>query len=260
MSFSDRELIDIANEAKILAVGAYSLVYDICDGKGLTKRDELDVEKLCYHGDSFKLYGYEECDIPKFLRIRSLSEFQLYVNEFVREGLSASQIVGKLEDEINDFADILCKPALYNLGISLRKEDCFWAYIHPKIRKVSFVAFKSRLYADAVESAFKEINVVVKNRALARLKQEFDGQTLMHHVFSPKNPILVVEANLDTQTNKDTQQGYMMMFSGAMSAIRNPKAHENMVISKEEAIRKLMFASMLMYKLDESHFVEDDLN
>ncbi len=65
---------------------------------------------------------------------------------------------------------------------------------------------------------------------------------------------LLVEDNLDTQTNRDTQQGYMMMFSGAMSAIRNPKAHENMVISRDDAVRKLIFASMLMYKLDASHF------
>ena len=43
-----------------------------------------------------------------------------------------------------------------------------------------------------------------------------------------------------------------MMFTGAMSAIRNPKAHENMTISKDDAVRKLMFASMLMYKLDAS--------
>ncbi len=63
--------------------------------------------------------------------------------------------------------------------------------------------------------------------------------------------------NLDTQTNKDTQRGYMMMFSGAMSAIRNPKAHEDMMISKEDAVRKLMFASMLMYKLDAAQLVPE---
>jgi len=76
-------------------------------------------------------------------------------------------------------------------------------------------------------------------------------------VFSPDNPLLLVEGNLDTQTHKDTQRGYMMMFSGAMSAIRNPKAHENMTISKEDAVRKLMFASMLMYKLDASQLVSE---
>ena len=46
-----------------------------------------------------------------------------------------------------------------------------------------------------------------------------------------------------------------MMFSGAMSAIRNPKAHENMVISRDDAVRKLIFASMPMYKLDASKLV-----
>lgn len=32
--------------------------------------------------------------------------------------------------------------------------------------------------------------------------------------------------------------------------IRNPKAHANETIDKEDALRKLAFASMLMYKLD----------
>ena len=107
-------------------------------------------------------------------------------------------------------------------------------------------------YADAVEGAFKELNNAVKDKAGPKLDNELDGQKLMQHVFSQNNPILLVEDNLESQTNKDTQQGYMMMFSGAMSAIRNPKAHENMEISKEDAIRKLMFASMLMYKLESS--------
>ena len=42
----------------------------------------------------------------------------------------------------------------------------------------------------------------------------------------------------------------MEMFAGAMIGIRNPKAHNNQTISKADAIRKLHFASMLMYKLD----------
>ena len=40
------------------------------------------------------------------------------------------------------------------------------------------------------------------------------------------------------------------MFAGAMTGIRNPKAHENQTITKEDAIRKLNFASLLMYKVD----------
>ena len=38
-----------------------------------------------------------------------------------------------------------------------------------------------------------------------------------------------------------------------MSALRNPKAHTNtIVVTKEECMRRLMFASMLMYKIDEA--------
>jgi hypothetical protein len=44
----------------------------------------------------------------------------------------------------------------------------------------------------------------------------------------------------------------MYMFAGGMSAIRNPKAHDNIEIDKNDALRKLYFASMLMYKLDEA--------
>jgi hypothetical protein len=43
------------------------------------------------------------------------------------------------------------------------------------------------------------------------------------------------------------------MTAGAMSALRNPKAHSNdEILTKGEAIRRLMFASMLMCKLDET--------
>ena len=41
------------------------------------------------------------------------------------------------------------------------------------------------------------------------------------------------------------------MFAGAMDALRNPKSHQNIIIAKEDAMRRLIFASMLMYKIDE---------
>lgn len=41
------------------------------------------------------------------------------------------------------------------------------------------------------------------------------------------------------------------MFAGAMSALRNPKAHANIEMGEDEAKRSLIYASMLMYKLDD---------
>ncbi len=129
----------------------------------------------------------------------------------------------------------------------------YWNYVHPKIIAVARDAFESNLFALSVEAAFKELNVQVK----ARIKKEFpelrmekDGVSLMQTVFSPTNPMLKVEPEIESKSGHDTQMGYMNMFAGAISAIRNPKAHENMTISKDDAVRKLYFASMLMYKLE----------
>lgn len=43
----------------------------------------------------------------------------------------------------------------------------------------------------------------------------------------------------------------MQMFAGAMAALRNPKAHENIELSRKECKQRLVYASMLMDKLDE---------
>ena len=56
----------------------------------------------------------------------------------------------------------------------------------------------------------------------------------------------------DGQTGSNIQKGYMQMLAGAMSALRNTKAHANITITKDDAMRRLMFASMLMYKIDEA--------
>ena len=71
----------------------------------------------------------------------------------------------------------------------------------------------------------------------------------MHAAFSVQNPVIKL-GNTSTETGANVQQGYMEMFAGAIIGIRNPKAHNNQTISKSDAIRKLHFASMLMYKLD----------
>lgn len=130
-----------------------------------------------------------------------------------------------------------------------------WNYVHPTIAEVARKAFEANLYAESVEAAFKELNVQVKERIKLEFPEfriEKDGVSLMQTVFSPNKPMLKVEYEIESTSGKDAQLGYMNMFAGAISAIRNPKAHENMTISKDDAIRKLYFASMLMHKLDKS--------
>lgn len=128
------------------------------------------------------------------------------------------------------------------------ENEGIWSIMHSKIIRVAKQRFENGFYADAVEAAFKEINLQVKTKCKDR-HQNKDGKGLMTIAFSANNPVLKFEPS-SSYSDFDIQEGYMHMFAGAMQGIRNPKAHENDVIDKADALRKLAFASMLMYKLD----------
>lgn len=81
--------------------------------------------------------------------------------------------------------------------------------------------------------------------------EEKDGQDLMRKAFTASNPLLIFEG-VDTESGRNVQEGYMQIFAGAMQGIRNPKAHENMSISREDAVKRLVLASLLMDKIDEA--------
>jgi uncharacterized protein (TIGR02391 family) len=125
----------------------------------------------------------------------------------------------------------------------------FWTLVHPEIKNLSETRYNSGNYADSVEAAFKHINSRVKSLHKSKTKNELDGSTLMKKAFSVTNPTLVIQ-DLDTDSGKSMQIGYMEILSGSMTGIRNPKAHDNIIITNVEAQRFLIMASLLMYKVD----------
>lgn len=127
----------------------------------------------------------------------------------------------------------------------------FWSVIHPSIISIAKKKFEDGHYADAVESAFKEINSRVQKIVKQKTGRELDGVELMQNAFSEKNPIIILD-NISTKTGRNIQLGYMQLFSGAMMGIRNPKAHNNLTIMPERAIHFIYLASLFMYKLDEA--------
>lgn len=130
-----------------------------------------------------------------------------------------------------------------------KENEEFWSYVHPLIYQVSEKRFHSGFYADAVEAALKEVNARVKSIYKKYRGEEKDGQDLMRKAFTPSAPLLIFEG-MDTESGKNVQEGYMQIFAGAMQGIRNPKAHENMYISREDAVKRLVLASLLMDKID----------
>jgi len=128
--------------------------------------------------------------------------------------------------------------------------DGIWEIIHPSVIDIAKSRVENGYYADAVECACKLLNTTVRAIVLSETGEETDGASLMRKAFSPRNPLIRI-AELSSKSGLDTQQGYMDIYAGVMTGIRNPKAHENETISKDDALRKLVMISLLMYKIDD---------
>ena len=82
-----------------------------------------------------------------------------------------------------------------------------------------------------------------------RSGETLDGMALMHKVFSPNAPLLRFNALADS-SDKDEQQGFMMMFAGAVAGLRNPRAHKLITDDPERALEFIAFVSLLAKLLD----------
>lgn len=191
----------------------------------------------------------EECHIFRD-RLRDKILPNLKISDLISVNHFGHQLVTP-QNGINpySFGEVIATIAYLN-GYSNNNSSSIWDNIHPQIISVAKGRFDDGHYADAVEAAFKEINMRVKKIYKDRTSIEKDGVKLMQAAFSIQNPIIRF-GDTSTETGTNIQLGYMEMFVGAILGIRNPQAHNNLLISKDKAVRKLHFASMLMYKLDE---------
>ncbi len=141
-------------------------------------------------------------------------------------------------------------------GFPLNEEDVLespdlWWVLHPIVGRLAEVRLVDGHNADAVEAVLKEVNKRVKGYVKAKTGREIDGAGLMSYAFSLNAPVIIL-SDLDTRSGRDIQQGYMQIFAGAMTGIRNPKAHENLEIDRRRALHHLFLASLLMWKLDDA--------
>ncbi len=131
----------------------------------------------------------------------------------------------------------------------------FWDIIHKEIVKVARDLFMDGHFKQAVFEAFLQINIRVKEIYRDKTGEEKNGKDLMFRVFNKDNPIIFL-GNLNDQTSKDIQEGYMHIFAGSIQGIRNPKAHDIFKVTKEKAIHFIFLASLLMKKIDEALSVQ----
>jgi uncharacterized protein (TIGR02391 family) len=117
--------------------------------------------------------------------------------------------------------------------------------LHPEIARAASQLYHDGHYANAIEDAVKALNAYVRYRS----GETLDGTSLMQKVFSPNAPILRFN-DMQDQSDKDEQQGFMMLFAGAVAGLRNPRAHKLIKDDPERALEFIAFVSLLTKLLD----------
>lgn len=180
-------------------------------------------------------------------------------SNFINVANSKSFNSEKLEYFIGILNSLKNKLLLKNLNFN---SNLNWEYLlNTNIRAVSIDKFNDGYYSESVESAIKELNTKAKNLYKKYRHVELDGAILFANIFSndPSNCLMIAGTDLDSQSGKDEQEGYRLLFMGLWKSIRNPNAHANKDMSQEQAKQILIFVSMLMTKFEEC-MIKSQLN
>ena len=119
--------------------------------------------------------------------------------------------------------------------------------LHREIARQASQLYLDGHYSNAVEAAVKALNGLVRLRS----GLEIDGAPLMEKAFSPGNPVLKFNG-LTGQSDRDEQKGFMQLFAGSVSGLRNPRAHGFLKDDPERALEFIAFVSLLAKLLDEA--------
>jgi uncharacterized protein (TIGR02391 family) len=128
----------------------------------------------------------------------------------------------------------------------------FEELLHPIITEHCYKLYKDGHYRDSVLNSVIAIYDYIRERS----KSSEDGDRLIGQVFSMDNPVLVL-SELETESGKNDQKGFMQIFKGAYQGIRNPKAHSlTHDLTPLKAAQYLIFASLLARRIEEANVIE----
>jgi uncharacterized protein (TIGR02391 family) len=175
---------------------------------------------------------------PRFVPTKWAVRLEAFTRGRGRAAAAVAAAIQRLNENLTD-ADEDCADAVLRAYEGLD--------LHREIARVASDLYRNGHYANAIEDAVKALNNLVR----LRTGLELDGATLMETAFSPKNPKLRFN-DLRDQTDHDEQRGFMMMFSGAVAGLRNPRAHRLIQDDPERALEFIAYVSLLAKLLDEA--------
>ena len=120
--------------------------------------------------------------------------------------------------------------------------------MHPLVISTSFDLYERGNLREAVLNAVTAVFDLIRQRTGSCR----DGHELVGQVFSLTRPLLVL-SELETESGKNDQKGFMQLCSGTYQGIRNPKAHTLLHdLTALKAAQYLVLASLLARRVDEA--------
>lgn len=120
--------------------------------------------------------------------------------------------------------------------------------VHPALPDIVKRLFDDGHFSQATFEAFKYIDKVVQmHSGLTDI-----GKTLMMLALKETSPLIKL-TSMQTESERNEQEGYKYLFAGGVIAIRNPRAHEHSIAdSPEMCLDHLGLASMLLRRLEQA--------
>ncbi|MCK1477394.1 TIGR02391 family protein [Bradyrhizobium sp. 197] len=215
------ETLDWYNEAQRIAV-AISATMDDVFGQGTVEAHDFSVEEAWF----LPTYPAQQSDkVAEFKRGTSRAR------NAIRDAIKRLQ---ELESDAEHEMEARHLRAYEGLDLQV------------EIARAASQLYLDGHYANAIEDAVKALNAFVRLRSGV---DDRDGNELMEYVFSIKNPVLAFN-DLKDESDRNEQKGFLGMLSGAVSGLRNPRAHRLMKDDPERALEFIAFVSLLAKLVD----------
>jgi uncharacterized protein (TIGR02391 family) len=117
--------------------------------------------------------------------------------------------------------------------------------LHKHVAAAAAPLYRDGHYAPAVFQAFKAVEI--RLRELSGL--DLSGRDLAAQALGTDNPRVLVSRHIG-RTGADEQEGFRLLFMGALQGLRNPGGHELDKLDGQEALEQMAVASLLMRWLD----------
>lgn len=122
--------------------------------------------------------------------------------------------------------------------------------IHTKLPPIVKDLFDDGYFSQATFEAFKFLDKTVQDLS----GESESGYKLMMKVFSDTSPIVSLTL-CSNQSERDEQKGYQFIFSGSITAIRNPRGHEHSINDTiDTCLDHLSLCSLLLRRIEKAGF------